>query len=250
MLLPMPASRAATVLALAAALVGGGLCACSTSTGGTGQQAPPASPAASAANSSAPAFPSTPPAAATSAQTSASTPSLPPSSSVAHPAPAHPLRTVRVSDTASGTSYLVQIWEQVTTTNCAAHAYGKPIINYLKAHHCDGLRQILATTEVGGRAVGFEQNSIGFAGPAPQVYEVAGQFEVLVTEDGTGNLNDLLREGYRLPSGPTQLPSPDAFDAEGQDNSVTVVDAWYLSGPTPENAPPLVQLAKDTFLRF
>jgi hypothetical protein len=68
--------------------------------------------------------------------------------------------------------------------------------------------------------------------------------------DGTGSINDLLREGYRLPSGPGAVPAAEAFNVLGQDNGVTVWDAWYLDGATRTNDSALVQMTKDIFLQF
>jgi len=158
------------------------------------------------------------------------------------------LRTVNVPAQNGGAGYVVKVWAQAEVRNCAAHAYG-PIIRFLRTHPCYALKQVLATTTVDGRQVGFAQREIGFRGGMDQSYRAAGQFRELVTRSGTGNLNDLLREGYRLPSGPTSVPFPNAFSALGQDNSVTVVEAWYLDGPTPDNDPPLVKMAQDIFLR-
>jgi len=149
----------------------------------------------------------------------------------------------------NGTTYVVKIWAEKEVTNCAAHAYGAPVISFLRRHPCFGLRQVLATTTVNGKAVGFAQRSIGFRGGMNRSYRAAGEFRNLVTRSGTGNLDDLMREGYRLPSGPSTVPFPNAFSALGQDNGVTVVEAWYLHGPTPDNDPPLVRMAEDIFLQ-
>ncbi len=157
------------------------------------------------------------------------------------------MRTATVQ--AGSATYLIKIWTETTNADCAAHAYGTPVINYLKAHPCSGVTRLLATTTVNGKGVGFAQSSIGFKGTAPGVYTTAGNFRVLVTKEGTGNLNDLLREGRRLPSGPTAVPSPDAFSALGQDAGVTILDAWYLDQPTPDNDPALVKMAHDIFLQ-
>jgi hypothetical protein len=82
------------------------------------------------------------------------------------------------------------------------------------------------------------------------VYKTAGDFRTLVAADGTGNINDLLREGRRLPSGPSAVPTPDAFSVLGQDAGVAIVDAWYLDGPTPNNDPALVKMGHDIFLQY
>jgi hypothetical protein len=242
--------------ALAAALVLLG--ACSSSSGGSPEGdtvALPTTPVSSPAAAS-----TTPPskhsASAPVVVTSAppviesSAPAPSTAAPVIHPAPSTPLRTVTVAGY-SGVTYVIKIWAEQKPTDCAAHAYGE-VAAYLTKYPCaGGLDQVLATTTIGGKAVGFEQNSVGFGGSSQtDIYKTAGGFHTLVQKDGTGNINDLLREGYRLPSGPTSVPSPDAVDAESQDNGVTIVDAWYLSGKTPENAKPLVTMAKDIFLQY
>lgn len=227
------------------------LAACSSTTDGAGTGPSPTSAAPTSSG------PSPTPTPTTSAPTtSAPASSSPPSSAAStkptsslHPAPASPLRVIHVS-AADGASYVVDVWAQSTVTNCAQHAYGAPVIAFLTAHPCIGVQRTLATTTQGGRAVGIAASNIGFQGQAPTVYEVAGQFDTLVTAEGTGSLNDLLLEGYRLPSGPTSIPQSEAFNALGQDNSVTVFDAWYLSGTTPINDPALVAMEQDLFLQY
>jgi len=147
-------------------------------------------------------------------------------------------------------SYDIKIWADVQSTDCANHAHGKPVVDYLTAHPCRGLERLLATTSVNGKPVGFAQSSLGFVGSAPAVYTIAGNFAALERKDGTGSINDLFREGYRLPSDPSKLPSPDAFDVQSQDSGVTIVDAFYLDRKTPNNDPALVQLARDIYLQF
>lgn len=164
------------------------------------------------------------------------------------PAPSTPVRTASVH--AGPTTYLIKVWAETADTECSSHAYGAPVIAYLTAHPCNSLLRLLATTTVNGRAVGLAQSGIGFTGAGPDVYKTAGDFMKLVTENGTGNINDLLREGRRLPSGPTAVPSPNAFSALGQDAGVVIDEAWYLDGATPENDPPLVKMAHDIFLQY
>jgi hypothetical protein len=222
------------------------LSACATSTKGSGSGSDPGS-GQSAAGSSAPNS------AAPPTDSGAPTTEAPPStdtetSPAAQPVPSKPVRTVTVH--APSTTYAIKVWTETTDTNCAAHAYGDPVIEYLQAHPCRSVVRLLATTKVKGKRVGFAQSSLGFVGKNPQVYTTAGKFRTLVTRDGTGNISDLLREGRRLPAGPTSVPSPDAFTALTQDASVTIVDAWYLDAPTPDNDPPLVQMAKDIYLQF
>src|SRR5207247_2533774 len=134
----------------------------------------------------------------------------PPTSSAAtvtlHPAPAQPLKTVTVH-AVDGTTYVVQIWADVKNPDCIGHAYGGPITTFLVKHPCLGLERRLGTTTVGGRPVGFNESETAFNGTAKNPYKWASAFGQLELQDGTGSLNDLLREGYRLPSGPSSVPS-------------------------------------------
>ena len=232
------------VLALTAVSVAA-LCACSGDTAGSGRGryrastavAPSPTPSASGSKPASSAAPSKSKTKTTSA------------SPTTHPVPAQPVRTKSVV-ASDGTTYVIKIWAAQNVTDCAAHAYGAPVIKYLQKHPCFGLGQVLATTTVGGKAVGFAQRSIGFKEAKPGSYTATEGFRRLVEKNGTGNLDDLLREGYRLPSGPTSVPFPNAFSALGQDNNVTIVEAWYLKGKTPDNDPALEKMAQDIFLQY
>jgi hypothetical protein len=226
---------------LAAALVAAG---CSSTTSGKGTGAAVVAPPSTSGHD----FPSTTPAAASSPVVPTSS-TQPAANETVHPAPAAPVRTVTVH-AADGTTYHVQIWWDVQNATCFDHAYGQPIITFLTTHPCSGLRRILATTTVNGRPVGFAMSATGFAGTAHNLYGTAGKFAQLEQADNTGSINDLLREGYRLPSGPTSVPSGEAFNVLGQDTGVTVWDAWYLDGPTPTNDPALITMTQDLFLQF
>jgi hypothetical protein len=156
------------------------------------------------------------------------------------------VRTVRVNGQHG--DYVVKVWAEAQVHDCGAHAYGA-VVAYLRRHPCTGMGQLLATTTVNGRPVGLASRTISFSGTGDGAYRTADAFRSLVTKSGTGNLNDLLREGYRLPSGPTSVPFPNAFDAQSHNAGVTVVEAWYLDGHTPDNDPPLIHMAQDLFLQ-
>jgi hypothetical protein len=228
-----------------------GVCACATQVAGKGTGAgshngpPVASTPALSASASATA--SSAPAPSTSAPSSAVA-STSSSAAAPHPVPSQPLRTVTARG-GNGSTYVVKLWAEVELKDCAANAYGAPVIAFLRQHPCAGIRSVLATTAVNGRAVGFAQRSIGFRGAGDSSYRTAGRFRALVSRSGTGNLDDLMRAGYRLPSGPTQVPFPNAFNAQGQDNGVSIVEAWYLSGPTADNDPALERMEQDIFLQ-
>jgi hypothetical protein len=233
----MRACSVIAALALASALA-----ACSSDTGGSGNgrfraSTPPQSSGSGSASA---------PSSAAAPSSNATRTSASPTTS---PVPDKPLRTKAVT-ASDGTTYVIKVWAEREVKDCAAHAYGDPVIKYLHNHPCFGLQQLLATTTVNGKDVGFAQRSIGFMGDEQASYKASGNFLKLVSKDGTGNLNDLLREGYRLPSGPKSVPFPNAFSALGQDNNVTIIEAWYLKGATPDNDPPLEKMAQDIFLQY
>ena len=156
------------------------------------------------------------------------------------------MRTATVH--ADARTYSIKVWVETTDTDCAAHAYGGPVIAYLKAHPCTDLTRLLATTEVGGRAVGFAQSTLGFTGTSDN-YKAASDFITLLRQDNTGSVNDLLREGRRLPGGPTAIPSGEVFSVLGQDaghHRRCVVPRRADDGQDPA----LTAMAHEIFLRF
>lgn len=228
----------AAALCLVPALAG-----CAGTTSGAGRAEPGGGTA-----SSTPDFPSASGVTPVPPETSAAVPSESAAPST-HPAPATPLRTVIVH-ALDGVTYDVQIWADVQDASCFDHAYGEPIVTFLTEHPCTGLERYLGTTTVKGRPVAFAESATGFHSPSADPYKYAVEFSDLEQQDGTGSINDLLREGYRLPSGPTAIPSSEAFNVLGQDEGVTVWDVWYLDGPTPTNAKPLLKMTRDIFLQF
>lgn len=229
---------------LGAALVAGcaALAACSSTTTGAGQAGPSSQPGVPLTSAAA----STPAASTVAPVTSGAVSSTGP---VIHPAPPTPLRTVTVH-AADGRTYVVKIWQQVQDPTCFDHAYGSPVVSFLTQHPCRGLTRFLATTTVAGRPVGFAQSSTSLPGTPTDPYKYAGEFVRLEKQDGTGSIDDLLRDGYRLPSGPTAIPAGEAFNVLSQDNGVSIYDAWYLDGPTPVQDPALIRMTNDIFLQF
>jgi hypothetical protein len=231
--------RNGTVALIAAGL----LAACTSTTSGDGSAEVPTRAGSSttadfpiAPATSEPSVEPTTPVASTSA------------TSTIHPAPQTPARTVTVH--AAAAVYVVKIWWEVEDDSCFDHAYGQQMIAFLIQHPCHGLDRYLGTTTVGGRPAAFAESVTGFSGTAKDPYVNSAEFTRLEEADGTGSINDLLREGYRLPSGPSAVPAAEAFNVLGQDNGVTVWDAWYLDGATPANDSALVQMTKDIFLQF
>jgi hypothetical protein len=169
------------------------------------------------------------------------------------PAPSKPIRTATVPSF-DGVVYKIAIWQQVSDKTCVDHAYGQPVIAFLAAHPCyNGLTRMLGTLTFSGKTAGFAQSNLTIQTPGTQgadPYRNAANFKKLVLANNTGSITDLLREGYRLPSGPTAVPANEAFTAFGQDSGIELWDAWYLDGPTNSNDPALIKAAMDIFLQY
>ena len=206
---PLPA-----VLVLCVVMLGSGLVAgCSSSTRGTGALASGVAAASTSRSAPSPAATS-----GSAGRSRSSTPSRPaPPSSAGHPVPGHPVRTATIVG-ASGRTYVIKVWagqpRDRLLAACLRRA-GDRVPD--SSTTCRAVTRLLATTRVGGRDGRLRPERVVFAGAtAEQAYSAAGNFRTLVSKDGTGNINDLLRE--RLPAAggsAITCPSPDAFNALG-----------------------------------
>lgn len=105
-------------------------------------------------------------------------------------------------------------------SDCAAHSYGQVQVFFAKTP-CASVHRSLFSTEQGGRPVVVAASVVSFASPS----EAAGYLS-LVTSDGTGNVNDLLREGARYPGSPSKLPTA-AFASRQDGSRVLVAEAAF-----------------------
>ena len=85
-------------------------------------------------------------------------------------------------------------------------------------------------------------------GPPGNLYVYAVQLDDLERANGTGGLNDLLRSGVRPAGWPAAIPSDETFVVNGEDDTIAIFDAWYLSGPNTSQDPDLARLVDDLFL--
>lgn len=121
-------------------------------------------------------------------------------------------------------------------TNCSAHSYGQ-VQTFFATTPCSSVHRTLATTNQGGRMVVIASNVVTFDTPAQ-----AKKYLTLVNSDGTGNINDLLREGVTFAGAPARLPTA-AFASRQEGVRVWVAEAGYVSGTSNENDPALKALA-------
>jgi hypothetical protein len=129
----------------------------------------------------------------------------------------------------------MSLWAHDVINDCGAHSHGQPIISYFTAHPCRSATRRLWTTPLGGRTLAL--SIISVSAEVTKVNEnpdfsAAQTLVDLENADGTGSVNDLLREGKRIPGGGTSIPANEVFSVSSQDGLVVIVDAWYLSGTT------------------
>jgi hypothetical protein len=215
--------RSGSLIVLALAVAALSACGQSVATG----QGAPASPAESGSGS---------PTASSSIASSAA-----PSSSVsASSVSASATQTASLTATITGTGtlagkYVMSLWAHDVITDCGAHSHGTPIVAYFAAHPCRSATRRLWTTPIGGRTLALSIISVSAqitkVNENPD-FEWAQQLADLENADGTGSVNDLIREGERIPGAGTSIPTNEVFSVLAQDGLVVIIDGWYVTGST------------------
>jgi hypothetical protein len=184
------------------------------------------------------------PAPSSPTQAPSKAPTSPPSVS-----PVAPLLTADITGSSSPvTIYKMDLWAKDWITDCAAHSYGQPILAYFAAHPCRSATRRLWTFDLKGRTAALSIVTV-----LAQVTKVnenpdfsAAQTLVdLENADGTGSINDLLREGKRIPGASTSIPANEVFYVGGEDGTVFIMDGWYTSGSTNPKDGPLTAAELD-----
>jgi hypothetical protein len=121
-------------------------------------------------------------------------------------------------------------------TDCGAHAYGQ-VQGFFATTPCISVQRVLATTNQGGRPVVIATYLVVF-----RTADQAAQFNTLVAADGTGNINDLLREGKTFAGAPGRLPVA-SFASRQVTNHVRVAEAAFIEGKSDGNDSTLKAIA-------
>lgn len=127
-----------------------------------------------------------------------------------------------------------------TTTECAAHSYGE-VKQFLTQQPCTQLERALFLTEVDGKPV-----AVAVAEVTMPDTDAAAALKAMTDTSGTGNVNDLLREGVQ----PRGYPSYEVITGGEYASSVIktkvrIVEAAFVDGS--ETTPP-VDAAADAAL--
>lgn len=139
-------------------------------------------------------------------------------------------RAISATSNAAPASYTVKVTNVIT--DCASHSHGRTRSSF-KSENCVKATRFLATGQVSGRPVVYVVSRIQMASP-----DAAASLKQVLDATGTGNLNDLLREGKTFTGAPDTMP--DSGYASVQTGSVVVVaEAGFVRGPSSNTNPAL-----------
>lgn len=113
----------------------------------------------------------------------------------------------------------------VAATDCAANAYAD-VKKWFGQHPCQRLSRALYTTGAGSSRALVSVAVVAMPSP-----EEAQQLKKLVDTDGTGNVNDLVRDGTAKIQGAPKLADGD-YLSRATGSSVTIVLSAFFDGRT------------------
>jgi len=121
-------------------------------------------------------------------------------------------------------------------TDCASHSHGRTRKSF-ETHNCVKATRSLTTGRVSGRPALFVVSRIQMTSA-----EAAASIKQVLDANGTGNLNDLLREGKTYPGAPDAMP--DSGYASVQKGAVILVaEAGFTDGGLSSNTNPALRAA-------
>jgi hypothetical protein len=133
--------------------------------------------------------------------------------------------------TSAPAGYAIKVTDVIT--DCASHSHGRTRTSFA-AHDCVKAARSLASGRVSGRPVLFVVARIQMASA-----EEAASVKQVLDATGTGNLNDLLREGKTFPGAPPTMPSS-GYASVQTGEVVQVAEAGFAdAGPSSSSDPAL-----------
>jgi hypothetical protein len=130
--------------------------------------------------------------------------------------------------------YTVEVTDVIT--DCARHSYGRTKSSF-ETGNCVKATRSLATGQVSGHRAMFvvaqiQMKSVEAAASVKQVLDAAG----------TGNINDLLREGRTFPGAPERMPRS-GYASVQTGVVVQVAEAGFLEGRSSSSSDPALRAA-------
>jgi hypothetical protein len=152
--------------------------------------------------------------------------------------PSSPQATATVSPTmrtsSASPAYVVRVSDVIT--DCARHSHGQTKSSF-ENQNCVSAMRSLATGRLNGRPVLFVVSRIRMASA-----EAAASIKYILDANGTGNLNDLLREGKTFPGAPDMMPAS-GYASVQMGAVVNVAEAGFLDGGPTSDANPALRAA-------
>lgn len=153
---------------------------------------------------------------------------------LSHPSDSAATPPASAAQAVAPAGYVVKVTDSIT--DCAGHSRGKTQVSF-KAENCLKATRLLATGEVGGRPVLFVVSRIQMA-----TGQAAASVKRVLDGNGTGNLNDLLREGKTYPGAPATMPNS-GYASLQTGAVVTVAEAGFVDGGRSSNTDPALRAA-------
>ena len=139
--------------------------------------------------------------------------------------------TSPVLTTSAPAGYAMKVTDVIT--DCASHSRGRARTSFA-AHDCVKATRSLASGRISGRPVLFVVARIQMTSA-----EEAASVKQVLDGTGTGNLNDLLREGKTFPGAPPKMPSS-GYASVQTGEVVQVAEAGFAdAGPSSSSDPAL-----------
>jgi hypothetical protein len=135
-----------------------------------------------------------------------------------------------------GVSFTLQA-VQVDDT-CVGHAYGETA-TFFETTNCTGLSRALYSAQLDGGAVVVSVARVRMPDTA-----TARDLRALTDRNGSGNVNDLLREGVTYPGGPSELSSAEYASAVSGP-TVTIVESSWVDPAAGGSAAEVDQMAAN-----
>lgn len=117
-------------------------------------------------------------------------------------------------------------------TDCASHSHGRTKSSF-ETQNCVKATRSLAAGQVSGRPALFVVSRIQMAS-----VEAAASVKQVLDATGTGNLNDLLREGKTFPGAPRTMPGS-GYASVQTGTVISVAEAGFVKGPSANTNPAL-----------
>jgi len=135
-----------------------------------------------------------------------------------------------IASTTTPAVYTVQVTDVITS--CRDHSHGRTKSSFRK-ENCVKATRFLASGKVSGRPVVFVMSRIQMA-----TAEAAASVKQVLDSTGTGNLNDLLREGKSFQGAPGSMPAS-GYASVQTGPVVVVAEAGFIQGPSASANPAL-----------